>query len=52
MAAKNITLDLEYIETTQNPVNPILCGDSGPTNSHLDLEVPLPEELAPFLSHV
>ena len=52
MAATNITLDLEYIETTQNPVDPISHGDLGPTNSHLDLEVPLPEELAPFLSCV
>ena len=52
MAAKNITLDLEYIETTLNPADPISRGDLGPTNSRLDLEVPLPEELAPFLSRV
>ena len=52
MAASNITLDIEYIKTSQNPADPISRGDLGLLDSHLDLWIELPPELTPFLSRV
>ena len=52
MAASNITLNLLYIKTSQNPADPISRGDLGPLDSRLDLAIELPSELAPFFSCV
>ena len=46
MASHNITLDLEYIQMSMSPADPIPCGELGQDMTRLDLKIP------PFLSHV
>ena len=49
IASHNIKLDLEYIESSINPADPISCGILGPRNNRLELEIMLPLELSSLL---
>ena len=52
MASRNITLDLEYIETSKNPAYLISCGILGCENNRLPLDIKLLKELWGFFHHV
>ncbi len=52
MAARNILLDLEYIESSQNPADPISRGILGREDDRLALLLQLPEELRQYFDRV
>jgi len=52
LTACNLSLCLNYIESEENPADPILCGIMGPATEHLFSTFTLPEELKPYLLHV
>ena len=52
MASRNITLDLEYIETSKNPADLVSRGILGCENDRLPLDIKLPKELWGFFHHV
>ncbi len=52
MAARNILLDLEYIESSQNPADPISRGILGREDDRLALRLQLPEELQQYFDRV
>jgi hypothetical protein len=52
LAALNIRLSIHYIESEQNPADPISRGITGLPEDHLSSTFALPEELHPFFLHV
>jgi len=52
LSAHNISLSLIYVESKENPADPISRGINGPTADRLFSTFALPEELKPFLLHV
>jgi hypothetical protein len=52
LSTRNISLSLVYVESEENPADPISRGINGPTADRLFLTFALPEELKPFLLHV
>ena len=52
LSANNLSLALEYIESEENPADPISRGITGSPADRLFSTFALPEELNPFLTHV
>jgi hypothetical protein len=52
LAAHNITLDLRYVESAQNPADPISRGSSLDTYAHRRCSFTLPADIVPYFEHV
>jgi hypothetical protein len=49
-SARNITFDLRYVESANNPADPISRGELGPVALRFASDFELPEELQPYLA--
>jgi hypothetical protein len=52
LAARNLTLDLQYIESAKNPADPISRGILLDTYTHRCCSFTLPADIAPYFAHV
>jgi hypothetical protein len=52
LASLNVSLDLTYVESKQNPTDPLLRGEFWPASQRLHSKFTLPMELSDYFTHV
>jgi hypothetical protein len=52
LASLNVSLDLTYVESKQNPVDPLSRGEFWPALQHLYSRLNLPVEISDYFTHV